>query len=188
MPQTCARKNKLAPESYRDPLLDWDPRCSDGESSPRRPGGLYSSDVLRGGRGEEATRWQPIPRVSALRQGKELIDEPRLVRVAPQDRRAIAEEALLPTRLIDPLLAHLVRQGAIVAGAGSRFAPADPAGRGFIADGWRRSRLASARGQRAACARIAREPRQHPWRDQGSSSALRAVPIGRNMRRGHPSE
>jgi hypothetical protein len=122
------------------------------------------------------------------RHGDQLLDGPRLVRVAPQDRRAIAEEALLPTRLIDPLLAHLVRQGAIVAGAGSRFAPADPAARAFIAEGWRRSRLASARGQRAAHARVGREPRQHPWRDQGSSSALRAVPIGRNMRRGHPPE
>ncbi len=76
------------------------------------------------------------------------------------DQKAIADEAQLPTRLIEPLLANLVRQGAIVAGAESRFAPADAAARSFIANGWRRSRLASENGQRAAQARASgRAPR-----------------------------
>jgi hypothetical protein len=92
------------------------------------------------------------------RHGDQLLAGSRLVHAAPQDRRTIAEEALLPTRLIDPLLAHLVRQGAIIAGAGSRFAPADQAARAFIAEGWRRSRLASAQGQRAV---VARAPKPH---------------------------
>ena len=87
------------------------------------------------------------------RHGDQLLDGLKLVQVAPPDQRTIAEEAHLPTRLLRPLLAHLVQQGAIVAGAGSRFAPADQAARAFIAEGWRRSRLASKLGQRAACAK-----------------------------------
>src|SRR3990172_11713085 len=95
----------------------------------------------------------------AQRQGLHALDllvagyGSRLVRVAPQDRRTIADDALLPTRLLHPLLSHLAQQGAIVAGTGSRFAPADPAAREFIAEGGRRARLASAKGQRAASAR-----------------------------------
>jgi hypothetical protein len=94
------------------------------------------------------------------RHGNQLLEPPRLVQVAPAEQRAIADEAHLPTRLIGPLLANLVRQGAIVAGPESRFAPADSAARAFIADGWRRSRLASENGQRAAQARASgRAPR-----------------------------
>ena len=90
-----------------------------------------------------------------VRHGDQLLEGPRLVQVAPQDRRTIAEEAHLPARLIDPLLTHFVRQEAIITGPGSRFAPADRAAREFIAEGWRRSRFASACGQRAAGARAA---------------------------------
>jgi hypothetical protein len=89
------------------------------------------------------------------RHGDQLLDEPRLVQVAPRDRRTIAEDAQLPSRLLDPLLAHFVKQGAIVAGQGSRFAPADPAARAFIAQGWHRSRIASETGQRASRAKAA---------------------------------
>jgi len=88
-----------------------------------------------------------------VRHWDQLLDAPGLVRVAPQDRRAIAEEAQLPSPLIEPLLAHFAQGKAVITGPGSRFAPADPAARAFIADGWRRSRLASENGQRAACAR-----------------------------------
>ena len=87
------------------------------------------------------------------RHGDQLLERPRLIQIAPHDRKAIAEDAHLPTRFIDPLLAHLVQQGAIIAGPSSRFAPSDPAARAFIAEGWRRSRLASESGQRAAQAR-----------------------------------
>jgi hypothetical protein len=89
------------------------------------------------------------------RHGDQLIERPGLIQIALYDRRSIAEEAQLPTRLIDPLLAHFVQQGAITAGPGSRFAPSDPATRAFIADGWCRSRLASESGRRAAQARAA---------------------------------
>jgi len=89
------------------------------------------------------------------RHGDELLDEPRLVRINPHDRRGLADEAQLSARLIDPLLNHLVQRGAIIGGAGSRFAPADPAARAFIAEGWRRSRLASLSGQRGSRARAA---------------------------------
>ena len=94
------------------------------------------------------------------RHGNQLLEPPRLVQVPSSDQKAIADEAQLPTRLIEPLLANLVRQGAIVGGPKSRFAPADSAARAFIADGWRRSRLASENGQRAAQARASgRAPR-----------------------------
>lgn len=103
------------------------------------------------------------------RHGDQLLDGPRLVRVAPQDRRAVAEEALLPTRLIDPLLAHLVRQGAIVAGAGSRFAPADPAARAFIAEV-----APLAARQRAGAAGSMREGREPPkWGFDGPAAGVR---------------
>jgi hypothetical protein len=90
------------------------------------------------------------------RHGDQLLDVPNLINVSRQDRCAIAEEAQLPARLLDPLLAHLVTQRALIAGKGSRFAPADLAARAFIADGWRRSRLASESGQRASRVKAAR--------------------------------
>jgi len=90
------------------------------------------------------------------RHGDQLLKEPRLVEVALTDRRAIAEEAQLPNRLVDPLLEHLVRQGAVIASHGSRFAPADAAARAFIAQGWSRSRVASENGQRASRGKAAR--------------------------------
>jgi hypothetical protein len=89
------------------------------------------------------------------RHGDQLLDDPKHVQIAPDDRRDIAEQAQLPTRFIDPLLGHFVSQGAIVASTGSRFAPADPAARAFIAEGWRRSRLASETGQRGSRAKAA---------------------------------
>ncbi len=89
------------------------------------------------------------------RHGDQLLDEPRLIQVACHDRRAIADEAHLPARLIDPLLAHFVQHRAVVGGSDSRFAPADPAARAFIANGWLRSRLASETGRRASRAKAA---------------------------------
>jgi hypothetical protein len=48
------------------------------------------------------------------RHGDQLLDEPNLIKVTPEDRRAIAEEAHLTNRLIDPLLDHFVRQRAVI--------------------------------------------------------------------------
>lgn len=88
------------------------------------------------------------------RNGDQLLQRPRLVQIAPHERRLIAEEAQLPSRLMDSLLGHFVHQGAIIAGPGSRYAPSDRAARAFIADGWRRSRSASELGRRAAQANV----------------------------------
>ena len=54
---------------------------------------------------------------------------------------------------IEEILRRGLDQAAALRGA-REFAPADPAARAFIAHGWRRSRLASESGQRAARAKV----------------------------------
>jgi len=92
------------------------------------------------------------------RHGDQLLYAPGLIEVTAQDLREMADEAELPARFSDPLLVHLVRQRAIIAVNAARYAPADPAARAFIADGWRRSRSASQTGKRSAQDRTATTP------------------------------
>lgn len=84
-------------------------------------------------------------------RGFELLSPAGLVALGRQARSELADAALLPARLVDPLLEWLGMQH-VIEGDGVNFAPSDRAAQEFIKDGWRNSEDSSVRGKAGSAA------------------------------------